>query len=246
MTEEKTQAIVLSNSVYGESDMIVSLLTKDFGKISAFAVAAKKSKKRFAGGIDLFSFLQIQIKPPKSKSSFLWRLEKTQLINAFYPLRSNLKALASMSYLSECLKKLLADEQKQESLFMWWEETLNKVAQGHCQSSIDYLKMDFELLSMLGYKPHLYNCVHCAKEQQQHERFYFSFEKGGTLCKQCYVAGQGMWVNPMLAKMIHHEGQLNYSSQDVRFLGQLVHRFMVHTLGHEPKSQNFRWDAMQL
>ncbi|HMQ11314.1 MAG TPA: DNA repair protein RecO [Oligoflexia bacterium] len=245
MTEEKTQAIVLSSSVYGENDMIISLLTKDFGKISAFAMSAKKSKKRFSGGIDLFSYLHVQLKPPKSKSSFLWRLEKTQLLNAFYPLRSDLKALASMSYLSECLKKLLADEQKQETIFLWWEQTLNQVANGDCKNNIDYLKMDFELLSMLGYRPHIYNCVHCAKEQQQ-ERFYFSFEKGGTLCKQCFVAGQGMWINPAQAQMMNNDNHVIYSEQDIRLLGQLMHRFMVYTLGHEPKSQSFRWDAMQL
>lgn len=53
MTE--TQGIVLSILPYRESDLIVKVITDKFGKISLFASAARKSGKRFSGGLDIFS-----------------------------------------------------------------------------------------------------------------------------------------------------------------------------------------------
>ena len=46
--EERTPAIVLRARDYSESDRIVTLLTRDMGKLSGIARGAKASRRRFA------------------------------------------------------------------------------------------------------------------------------------------------------------------------------------------------------
>jgi DNA repair protein RecO (recombination protein O) len=54
-TSHKTEAIVLRRFDYGESDWIVTFYTSDFGKIRGIAKGARRSQKRFANTLELFS-----------------------------------------------------------------------------------------------------------------------------------------------------------------------------------------------
>ena len=47
-----TSAIVLRRVAYGEADLVVTLLGLDTGRVSALARAARKSSRRFAGGLE--------------------------------------------------------------------------------------------------------------------------------------------------------------------------------------------------
>lgn len=59
MNRLKTLGIVLRRTNYQEVDKIVSILTKDFGRISVLAKGVKKQKSRMAGGIEPFSVSKI-------------------------------------------------------------------------------------------------------------------------------------------------------------------------------------------
>ena len=48
-----TDAIVLGAVNYGEADRIVTLLGRGTGRLSALARSARKSQRRFAGGLGL-------------------------------------------------------------------------------------------------------------------------------------------------------------------------------------------------
>lgn len=49
-----SDGIVLTRINYGESDRIVTVLTKDFGKVKLIARGVRKEKSKLAGGIELF------------------------------------------------------------------------------------------------------------------------------------------------------------------------------------------------
>ncbi len=58
--DTKTLAYVLRRTNYGEADRILSLITPN-GKISAIAKAARKEKSKLAGGIEMFSLIELNI-----------------------------------------------------------------------------------------------------------------------------------------------------------------------------------------
>lgn len=53
------EAIVLRRLEYGEADRIVTLLTKEHGRISAIAKGVRKPKSKLAGGVEVFSINSI-------------------------------------------------------------------------------------------------------------------------------------------------------------------------------------------
>ena len=56
----KTSAILLRRVDYGDADLILTMFSEDRGKVSVIAKHAKKSRRRFAGILELFSVLDIQ------------------------------------------------------------------------------------------------------------------------------------------------------------------------------------------
>ena len=65
MKTEKTLAIVLRRTDFGEADRIVTLLTSE-GKISAIARGARRQKSKLAGGIEIFAVNEIVLVKGKS------------------------------------------------------------------------------------------------------------------------------------------------------------------------------------
>ncbi len=65
MKSQKTLAIVLRRTNYGEADRILQLLTTD-GKKSVIAKGARREKSRLAGGIELFAICEVVMADGKS------------------------------------------------------------------------------------------------------------------------------------------------------------------------------------
>lgn len=70
MTVERTKAIVLRRTSYGEADRIVRLLTP-FGQRSVIAKGVRREKSKLAGGIELFAISDIVITSGKGNLGIL-------------------------------------------------------------------------------------------------------------------------------------------------------------------------------
>src|SRR5580658_6934041 len=85
-----SRAIVLSRESFGESDCYVQFYTKNWGLISTLAKAAKKSKRRYVGGLDLFCHDEIFLRGDPKDRPYL--LELT-VLNSFPLLRDDLEKM---------------------------------------------------------------------------------------------------------------------------------------------------------
>lgn len=81
MASHESEAVVLKIFDHGESDKIITFFTSDFGKITAIAKGAKRSKKRFVAKLELFNHLQIYF--ADNKYSSLVRVDEAELLNPF-------------------------------------------------------------------------------------------------------------------------------------------------------------------
>lgn len=66
MRDIKTLAFVLRRTNYGEADRILKLITPN-GKISAIAKGVRKEKSKLAGGVEMFSKVELNIHQGKSE-----------------------------------------------------------------------------------------------------------------------------------------------------------------------------------
>lgn len=94
----KEQGIILQTYPLRESDLVIRILTSESGRISAFARGARRSKKRFMGGLDLFDCGTFELREPSNKSQ-LFELIHLEDRCIWLGLRKNLLvfSLASLS-----------------------------------------------------------------------------------------------------------------------------------------------------
>lgn len=87
MNTHRTSAVILRRINYAEADRILTLLTRDFGKIAVIAKGVRKEKSKLAGGIELMSESDISFLAGKNG---MGTLVSTQLIRHFGNIHTNL------------------------------------------------------------------------------------------------------------------------------------------------------------
>jgi len=89
-------AILLRRMDYGDFDVIITFFTLQSGKLSLIAKAAKKSTKRFAGILELFSVLEVVVAAGRGQG--LPILQEAVLKQPFSAIRADFKKTAYASY----------------------------------------------------------------------------------------------------------------------------------------------------
>ena len=82
-----TKAIVISTESFGEADMYIQFFTQKWGMVTALAKSAKKSKKRYVGGLDLFCHNEIFLRGDVKDRPYLTELT---VLNSFTGIRDSL------------------------------------------------------------------------------------------------------------------------------------------------------------
>lgn len=140
------RGIVLHGAVFDESHRIVETLTREEGKLGCIARGARASKKRFAGGLDIFSTLAMIVEPGRS----LWRLDSAVVVSPRVGIRSGLERFERASRLTEVARVLTNDHQPAPEHFEALEHGLDACERGDLVSAVaGYTR----LLSAAGIMP---------------------------------------------------------------------------------------------
>jgi len=123
-----TPAILLHRLDYGDFDLILTFLSLERGKISLIAKAAKKSTKRFAGILELFSL--IEVVGSTSRGRGLPVLQEAILQSPFSTIRDDIKKTAYASYWCELINKWVEENRKQVQLYYLLQHALSQLDGG--------------------------------------------------------------------------------------------------------------------
>jgi DNA repair protein RecO (recombination protein O) len=248
VTALRTEALVLRSVDVGESDRILHLLVPDSGRLTAVAKGARRSRRRFAGTLDLFNHLRVEVE--RGRASSLARLEQATLLEAFTPLRQETARFALGCSLIELLDRLAPEGAVRADaarLFSFALAALRCVARRDPDARLRAL-LELRALDALGLRPELGRCVRCGARVEG-ARVEFLVPEGGPLCGGC---GAG----PAFAGLLLHLGTLRALEQGLRLdlghldrlalpvgalreAGELLRRFQHFHLGMELRSERF-------
>lgn len=113
----KDHAIVLSLTPYQEKHLIAQFLTHQHGKISALAMNARNSQKRFGGSLQVGHYVMANLSRSNSEAK-LWRLESVDLKDSFPHLRASFESIDAMSFYLSLMRDLSPDEDTDPSIFV--------------------------------------------------------------------------------------------------------------------------------
>jgi len=180
-----TPAILLRRIDYGDFDVIITFFTLNSGKLTLIAKSAKKSTKRFAGILELFSILELVASSSRGKG--LPVLQEAVLKEPFSGIRADFKKTAYASYWAELIYNWLEDDYKQDALYALFEHVLSELDSGQTTEAALNILFQMRFLSISGHRPYLTACSLCHKELEniQQTKIILDLQGGGILCGNC-------------------------------------------------------------
>src|SRR4051812_23690191 len=155
-----TPAIVLRAVNYGEADRIVTLFGRETGRVSALARGARKSQRRFAGGLGLCAVGVASLR--ERAGADLLTLEGFDTTVSYPTLGTDVARMAHAAYVAELVTKLCAPRQVERAVYGWLEALLGCLdAEG---ASAERLRVfELGLLRGLGFGPVIDRCAACGE-----------------------------------------------------------------------------------
>ncbi|ALA69422.1 DNA recombination protein RecO [Geobacillus stearothermophilus 10] len=174
---ETCEAIVMRTVDYGETNKIVTLFTREWGKVAAMARGAKKPSSRLSAVTQPLSYGHYVIR----RSRGVGVLHQGELIDSMRALREDLFAAAYAVYIVELTDKSTEEQKRNPYLFELLLQTLQYMSEGRDLEILTFI-YEMKMLAVLGIPPVLDRCARCGATEG---RFSFSVKEAGFLCHRC-------------------------------------------------------------
>jgi DNA repair protein RecO (recombination protein O) len=184
-----TPAILLRRVVYGEADLVVTLLGLETGRVSALARGARRSSRRFSGGLGpaLAGDARLRDRPGADLMAF----ESFEARGDRGGLAGDLAKAAHAAYAVELCDRLCPPRQPERAVFVWLDEFLARLEAGTARA--ERLRVfEIGLLRALGLGPSLGRCLACGRDDLGDEEVGWQPEAGGVLCRRCARGAERM------------------------------------------------------
>jgi DNA repair protein RecO (recombination protein O) len=175
----KAQAIVLRRISVGETDRILTLFTREYGKLSAIAKGARRSVSRLAAATEPLTFSRVLLAVGQN----LDVLTQGEVRAAFPEIRADLTRISYASYFSELANAGLEERQPNPDLFDLLLSSFHILSHSD-QPDLVARAFELQALRLLGYQPELRQCVRC-RAALHGSGLGFSASRGGGLCARC-------------------------------------------------------------
>lgn len=188
-------ALVLRSREYGEGNRLITLLTREEGKLLAVARGVKKPRAKLAGTLQHFALLEVQLAEGKRFGV----ITGARVLEAFYGLRANFDAFAYANYFAELFDAALEEHQRHPAAFDLLGDVLHRLVAGE-DAELLARYVEITLAAMLGYQPQLTHCAHCGLPLARLDAdgrpewpvwLGFSVGQGGAVCPACLPAVPG-------------------------------------------------------
>ncbi|HWZ13247.1 MAG TPA: DNA repair protein RecO [Acidobacteriaceae bacterium] len=174
MTIRTSEAIVLRTWPFHEADVLVSLFTRDYGKVRGVAKSGAKSHKRFGGALEPMTRV-------RSSYSEKGRQEIVRL-NSFETLWSPLAEpvdygrVAALSLFAEVLEDALPEHDPQDAMFRLAASTAEQALAGRCWLPVVYFSLWMSRL--MGWLPSLETCIACGRSLAGSAAYFHALTEG--------------------------------------------------------------------
>jgi DNA repair protein RecO (recombination protein O) len=172
-----SDAVVLRTWPVHEADLIVSLFTRDHGKIHAVAKFALKSRKRFGGALEPMTLTRAWfLERPRQD---LARLDQLEIIRSPLSAPVDQTRLTVLSFFAEVLEEALPEHDPQETVFRLLVSVLEQTTVEQPWMPLTYFSL--WMTRLMGLLPDIARCTACGEALRAGE-VSFSAHADGLFC----------------------------------------------------------------
>lgn len=182
-TNYRSQGLILKKENREEFDQLFTVYTRNFGRLEVLGKAIRKISSKLRTGAEIFNLIEVEFIQGKIYKT----LTDVILINDFKTVKNDLKRLQIAYKISEIFDNLIKGQEPDEKLWQLLTDVFERLDDLRIQYTIYQILYYFflwNLLSILGYTPELYQCSLCQKKITP-ENIFFSPKDGGLVCDKC-------------------------------------------------------------
>lgn len=234
-------SLLVRSTAYGETDRILTLFTREQGKISVLARGAAKSSKRFGGALEPFSLIETTVQPVTKR---IWPLQEARQLKVFIGLSQNLKRLEIASFLLELTREVLPEHQPEPALFDLVLAALAELEQSAEEQTAKLaISAELKILAISGTAVAVDSCNACGRPVPSGKRVTFNPLRGGIVCRHCgggplvlSAGAQSALAN--LARMpLDRISEIELTTDQADELTRALEQFLEQHLGHRFKTK---------
>ena len=237
---EKTEALVIRVTDFSETSRVVTLFTRDVGKLSALAKGGRRLKGPFEAALDLLARCQIVFLRKSTASLDL--LTEARLLSRFRPEGRHLEGLYGGYYVAELLGGVTEEYDPHELLYDEAVRALDHLASGG-DVRLPLLRFELATLREIGQFPVLDVCVTCGLPVTGDGRFAFWASGGGLICSRCQkpeyrnqsIEAETARLLRQLAELAEHEPEPEVPAERLAEMRRVMTPAICHVLERRPK-----------
>lgn len=236
----KWEGIVIRTMPYGESHKIVTLFTREAGKVTAMARGAKKPRSKLAAITQPFTHGSFLIRQGRGMGT----LSQGEQIDSMRFIREDLEATAYASYIVEIIDRLTEENDRVSGIYGLLYDALHAINEEYDPEAIA-LFVEWKMLQVGGIHPILHECANCRATEGE---FAFSFTQIGFLCHRCFETDPYLVkITPTQLKLIrtfytvpiNQVGNLSLKKETKHFMKKIVRTIYDEQIGVWFKSRRF-------
>lgn len=182
--------IVLSATPIGEYDKRVVILTKEKGKISAFAKGARRQNSPLMGVTNPFAFGQFELYEGRTS----YNVMHANITNYFMELSSDFEGAYYGFYFMEVADYFTKEYNDEREMLKLIYQSLRALASGKINRQLVRYIFELKALVVNGEAPEVFRCANCGVDDRN---MMFSSMNHGLICSVCEgIAPDGIALSP--------------------------------------------------
>ncbi len=176
----KTDGIILRETMTGEQDRLVTVLTRSNGVIKAFVNGARNPKNKNVSTTGLLCYSDFFINKTQKG---VYVIREATAKEMFFPLRDDIVNLSLAQYFAELTYELAPREEDSSEFLSLILNSLYLLSKGRRSRKIIKSVIELRMLSIAGYMPEIAYCQNCGTFES--DIMYFSPYTGELYCELC-------------------------------------------------------------
>jgi DNA repair protein RecO (recombination protein O) len=176
-----SEAVVLRTWPLQEADLIVSFLTRDYGRMKGVAKSALKSRKRFGGALEPMTVARAWfVERPRQE---LVRLDQLEILSSPLAAPVDHVRMTVLSFFAELLDEVLPEHDPQETVFRLLVSVLEQTTVEQPWMPLTYFSL--WMTRLMGLLPDIAHCTACGEVLKPSEVWFQTYADGLFCALHC-------------------------------------------------------------
>lgn len=238
MKSYKIEGVILRTVDFGNSNRVVTIYTRDLGKIEVNAYGCRRAKNPLSGALQIFNHVSAEINhSPKVDS-----VKEADVIKFYQNLAVDLEKFSYASLFFEIVNRMTLPKFPEVGVY----DLILKVlpALDERNSQIAALIGIFRFMEFSGVQLNYFHCVKCGAKIETDAAM--SLIDGGAVCPKCFDEASDILDYPKnLQQAIHKilnfdwQEHLNFKQKEINLAQELILKYVQAVLGKELNAVKF-------